>query len=55
MLAYLLVQRLIGETIGDRPMLIVAVLLVVVGVQALLFGLLAELIVYARQRGNGTH
>ena len=52
MLAYLLIQRLTGETIGDRPMLIVAVLLVVVGVQALLFGLLAELIVYARQRGN---
>jgi glycosyltransferase involved in cell wall biosynthesis len=55
MLAYLLVQRLMGETIGDRPMLIVAVLFVVVGAQALLFGLLAELIVYVRQRGNGTH
>lgn len=49
-LGYLTVLRLTGSTIGDRPALIAGVLLVVVGVQLLLFGLLAELIVYNRQR-----
>jgi glycosyltransferase involved in cell wall biosynthesis len=49
-LAYLTVLRLMGSTIGDRPALIAGVLLVVVGVQLLLFGLLAELVVYNRQR-----
>jgi glycosyltransferase involved in cell wall biosynthesis len=50
MLAYLLVQRLSGASIGDRPMLIAGVLLVVVGIQLLLFGLLAELTVAASHR-----
>ncbi len=49
-LVYLTVLRLMGSTIGDRPALIAGVLLVVVGVQLLLFGLLAELVVYNRQR-----
>ena len=49
-LGYLTVLRFMGETIGDRPLLIAGVLLVVVGVQLLLFGLLAELVVYNRQR-----
>ena len=50
MLALLLVERLTGQTVGDRPMLIAGVLLVVVGLQLFLFGLLAELIVYSRQQ-----
>ncbi|MGE4115843.1 MAG: glycosyltransferase family 2 protein [Candidatus Nanopelagicales bacterium] len=50
MLGYLTVLRFQGETIGERPLLIAGVLLVVVGVQLLLFGLLAELVVYNRQR-----
>ena len=49
-LGYLTVLRFLGQTIGDRPLLIAGVLLVVVGVQLLLFGLLAELVVYNRQR-----
>ena len=53
MLVVLLVQWLSGEGIGDRPMLIAGVLFVVVGVQLLLFGLHAELTVYARHRVNG--
>lgn len=48
MLAWLFIERLAGQTVGDRPMLLAGVLLVVVGVQLLLFGLLAELIVYSR-------
>lgn len=50
MLLYLLVLRLAGQQVGNRPMLIAAVLLVVVGVQLVLFGLHAELIVYLRNR-----
>ncbi len=49
-LGYLTVLRFMGSAIGDRPALIAGVLLVVVGVQLLLFGLLAELVVYNRQR-----
>lgn len=54
MLAYLFVEKLLGAAIGQRPMLLIAVLLVVAGLQVLLFGLLAELIVYVRQRGSST-
>lgn len=50
MLLILLVQWFSGDAVGDRPMLIAAVMLVVVGVQMLLFGLHAELTVYARHR-----
>lgn len=49
MLGYLLVERIQGETVGGRPLLMAGVLLVVVGLQLLLFGLLAELVVYTRQ------
>lgn len=47
-LGYLLVLRLMGETVGDRPLLLAGLLFVIVGVQLFLFGLLAELIVYGR-------
>ena len=51
-LAYLLVLKLTGEAIGDRPLLIASVLLVVIGLQLVLFGLLAELLVYTRRRSG---
>jgi len=38
-----------GAAIGDRPLLIAGVLMVMVGLQLTLFGLLAELVVHARQ------
>lgn len=44
-LGYLTVLKLLGEAIGGRPLLILGVLLVVVGIQILATGLLAELIV----------
>jgi len=49
-LVYLTGLRLMGETVGGRPLLMAGVLLVVTGLQLLLFGLLAELIVYTRHR-----
>lgn len=51
-LVYLLGLRISGATIGDRPLLIAGVLLVVVGAQLVLFGLLAELQVYNRHRAE---
>jgi glycosyltransferase involved in cell wall biosynthesis len=44
-LAYLTVLKFLGEAIGGRPLLILGVLLVFVGIQILATGLLAELIV----------
>lgn len=45
MMAYLLLIKLFGADIGGRPMLITAVMLIVLGVQLLGMGLLAELLV----------
>jgi glycosyltransferase involved in cell wall biosynthesis len=47
-LGYLFVLKVSGEIIGNRPLLIAGVLLSLVGLQLILFGLLAELIVYVR-------
>ncbi|HST25299.1 MAG TPA: glycosyltransferase family 2 protein [Gaiellaceae bacterium] len=43
-LVYLTLLKAEGHAIGNRPLLILGVLLVVVGVQLLLFGLIAEMI-----------
>lgn len=50
-LVYLTVVKLAGNPIGERPLLLGGVLMVMVGVQLTLFGLLAELVVNARNRG----
>ena len=47
------VQWLGGESIGRRPLLILGVLLIVVGVQFLTLGLVGELITAARQEARG--
>lgn len=52
-LGYLTVVKVLGEPIGDRPLLIAGVLLVTAGLQLTLFGLLAEMVVHARNRGLG--
>ncbi|MFM2475471.1 glycosyltransferase, partial [Burkholderia cenocepacia] len=49
-LGVLVVQWLLGSSIGDRPLLIAGVLLFLAGLQMLLFGLLAELVVAGRHR-----
>ena len=50
-LGYVTALRLFfDETIGDRPILTIGVLLIVVGIQLLVFGLLAELQVFNRHR-----
>lgn len=44
-LAGLSIWWLLGHSIGDRPLLLLGVLLVLVGIQLLMFGLLAELMI----------
>ena len=51
-LLYLSSLWLSGDSIGGRPLLIGGVLFVVVGFQLLLFGLLAEMIVYGQQQNR---
>jgi len=50
LLAWMLVERILGTTVGDRPALLVGVLLSVVGVQLISVGLLAELMVSLHAR-----
>jgi glycosyltransferase involved in cell wall biosynthesis len=49
LLAWMLAVKLSGEGIGERPALLIGVLLTVVGVQLMTLGLLAELIVHFRR------
>ncbi len=49
-LLYLIGVHFGGVSIGDRPLLQAGILLVLAGLQLLLFGLLAELLVYASNR-----
>jgi glycosyltransferase involved in cell wall biosynthesis len=49
-LGYLFLEKLSGEAVGERPLLIAGVVLALGGLQLVLFGLLAELVVYARHR-----
>jgi hypothetical protein len=51
--AYLTVLRLSGESIGQRPLLFLAGLLMVVGVQLLTLGLLGQMLVLTRREAGG--
>ncbi len=51
LLAWMVVLRVGGERIGDRPALLAGVLLVVVAVQLASLGLIAELLVHLRRTG----
>jgi len=54
MLAVLFFQRLAGESLASRPMLLLAVLLMVLGIQSVALGLIGEMIVHltASQRSR---
>jgi glycosyltransferase involved in cell wall biosynthesis len=47
--AYLTVEKLGGEAIGDRPLLMLGVLLIVAGIQLFTLGLVGEMITATRQ------
>lgn len=46
LLAVMFVQRLAGETLANRPLLLLAVLLMVLGIQSVALGLIGEMIVH---------
>jgi hypothetical protein len=50
MLAVMFVQRLLGQPLADRPLLLLAVLLAVIGLQAIALGLVGEIIVHTTAR-----
>ena len=45
---YLVIEKLAGNAIGERPLLLLSVLLIVVGIQLFTFGLLAQMVVAMR-------
>ncbi len=47
---YLTVVRLLGQAIGDRPMLLLGVLLMVLGIQVVSIGLVGEIIIFAHAK-----
>jgi hypothetical protein len=49
-LLLLLVERMFGKGVGDRPLMIIGVLLIVLGVQAVGLGLVGEIIVHLHIR-----
>jgi hypothetical protein len=51
--AYLTVLKLSGESIGQRPLLFLGVLLIVVGIQLLSLGLLGQMLVQIRRERQG--
>ncbi|HEU0024576.1 MAG TPA: glycosyltransferase family 2 protein [Thermoleophilaceae bacterium] len=53
MCAYLAWIKIGGEAIGDRPLLLLGVLLIVVGIQLLTLGLISEMVAAARQDIRG--
>jgi len=56
-LSYLLFLKLLGESIGSRPLLLIGVLFVVMSVQFLSTGIIGELIsrIYYESKGNRTY
>ena len=56
-MVYLIVLKILGYSIGDRPLLIASVLMLVVGVQLIMTGLLGELMmrVYFEASGRKTY
>jgi MFS superfamily sulfate permease-like transporter len=47
---YLTILWLLGEAIGHRPLLVLGALFILVGVQMVSTGLIAEMITHGRQR-----
>jgi hypothetical protein len=53
MLGYLAVVKLGGEDIGTRPMLVAAVMLVLIGAQLIVAGLIGEMLTRIYHEGQG--
>ena len=53
---YITAERfLVGIPMGDRPMLLLSVLMVVLGIQIAAVGLIAEIVIFTRSKGTPTY
>lgn len=54
---YLLVLKILGQSIGSRPLLTIAVLMIIVGIQSMMMGMIGELLVrtYFESSGRKTY
>jgi len=54
---YLLVLKIMGQSIGNRPLLTLSVLLTIVGIQSMMFGMIGELLMrtYFESSGRKTY
>lgn len=54
---YLLILKIIGQSIGNRPLLIIAVLMIIVGLQSMMMGMIGELLLrtYFESSGRKTY
>lgn len=54
---YLMVLKILGQSIGNRPLLTLSVLLIIVGIQSVMFGMLGELMMrtYFESSGRKTY
>ena len=50
---YLFVLKLMGESIGNRPLLILAVLMIIVGMQSMMMGMIGELLMRTYHESSG--
>lgn len=57
MATYLVILKIMGESIGNRPLLILAVLMIIVGIQSMMMGMFGELLmrVYFESTGRRTY
>jgi len=54
---YLLILKIMGQSIGNRPLLTLSVLLIIVGIQSIMFGMVGELVMrsYFESSGRKTY
>jgi len=54
---YLLILKIMGQSIGNRPLLTLSVLLIIVGIQSMMFGMVGELVMrsYFESSGRKTY
>jgi len=54
---YLFILKLLGHSIGNRPLLTLSVLLIIVGIQSMMFGMIGELLMrtYFESSGRKTY
>ena len=47
---YLTVRWFLGQWIGDKPLFLLGILMVIIGIQFVFFGLMAEMIAYSSKK-----